>query len=160
MAEKSGYFGGLVTGLIFGGVAALLLAPKKGEELRGDLSQTGEKLKDRASSVGATVGIAALDVKDHSVELLNSVKEKGAALKDEAVHHIEDVKSTVASAAGDVKTEVHDAAHDAKAAVTSAHDEVQDAVEDAKDGAQETIEDGADAAEDAVDDAKDTVEQV
>lgn len=146
----AGYFKGLLTGLVFGGAAALLLAPKKGEELRGDLSQTGEKLKDRASSVGASVGIAALDVKDHSVELLHSVKEKGSALKDEAAHHIQDVKSTVVSAAGDVKHEVHDAAHDAKAAVTSASDEAQDTVEDAKDDAQAAIDDAAAGAKDAV----------
>lgn len=150
--DKPGYLSGLLTGLIFGGVAALLLAPKKGQELRDELTHGAEKIKERATTVGTTVGVAALDVKDHGAEILNSAKEHGAALKEEVLHHVDDVKSSVVSAATDVKTEVAEAANDAKAAVSEVKGKVQDKVADATSDTEEEA--------DSTEGAPEKVEQV
>lgn len=44
--EGSKFLVGLTLGLLFGGVAALLLAPQSGEETRKKLAESGEKLKE------------------------------------------------------------------------------------------------------------------
>lgn len=46
--EKEGnkFLVGLTLGLLFGGIAALLLAPQSGEETRKKLAESGEKLKE------------------------------------------------------------------------------------------------------------------
>ncbi|HEX8834051.1 MAG TPA: YtxH domain-containing protein, partial [Abditibacteriaceae bacterium] len=74
----AGYFRGMITGLLFGAAAALLLAPKKGGELRGDLAEGAVKLKDKAGTLGGTVAETvshtAHELKERGGELLGSVK--------------------------------------------------------------------------------------
>ncbi len=43
--------GALAMGAVIGAAAALLLAPKTGEELRGDLGEAAAKAKERAAEV-------------------------------------------------------------------------------------------------------------
>ncbi len=44
---------GLILGTLIGGVIALLLAPKSGEELRGDISSAAQKARERAEHLKA-----------------------------------------------------------------------------------------------------------
>jgi len=98
-----GYLSGIVTGAVLGAVAALLLAPKKGEELRNDLSDAPDKFKDKGETLKSAVTDAAADLKARGAELLSSAKDKGAQLKDEAGHHLEGAKTTVAATVNEVK---------------------------------------------------------
>jgi|ADurb_Total_1013_FD_contig_61_375263_length_410_multi_1_in_0_out_0_2 gas vesicle protein len=49
--EGSKFLVGLTLGLLFGGIAALLLAPQSGEETRNKLADTGEKLKEAINNL-------------------------------------------------------------------------------------------------------------
>mgnify|MGYP001354005104 FL=1 len=49
--EGSKFLVGLTLGLLFGGIAALLLAPQSGEETRKKLTDTGEKLKEAINNL-------------------------------------------------------------------------------------------------------------
>jgi len=142
--SKPGYLSGLVTGLLFGAVAGLLLAPKKGQELRSELADEAATLKDRAKNLGETVASAAQDVKSHGAEILSSARTAGAALKDEATGHVTEV-------AQDVKehgTELLNAAATAGGMLkddTAGHVDqmvarVTEAASDLKEGAQATVE--------------------
>lgn len=97
-----GYFSGIITGAVLGAVGALLLAPKKGEELRNDLSENAEGLKDKGATLKSAVTDAAADLKARGAELITSAKEKGVQLKDEAGTHIEAAKTTVSATVGQV----------------------------------------------------------
>ena len=123
------YFSGLLTGVIFGAVGALLLAPKRGEELRGDLKDRAEKAKDRASTVSTAVGVAAIDLKDHGTELVSSALEKGAEIKSEAASHLSEVKETLTNTASEVKSEVAGAVDDASQILDENGQEVKDSPE-------------------------------
>lgn len=55
MASENGggsFLAGLVVGAAVGAIAALLLAPKSGKELRESLSEEGRKLRERAMREG------------------------------------------------------------------------------------------------------------
>ncbi|MGH9324206.1 MAG: YtxH domain-containing protein [Vicinamibacteria bacterium] len=55
MANDNGgtnFFAGFLVGAALGAIAALLLAPKSGRELRESLAEEGRKLKDRAVDEG------------------------------------------------------------------------------------------------------------
>lgn len=49
--ERSKFLIGLLVGLLFGGVAGLLLAPQSGEETRKKLAESGEKLKQTVNEL-------------------------------------------------------------------------------------------------------------
>lgn len=70
MENNSGY--GFVTGLLLGStmgaMAALLLAPKSGREVRADLYAGGKRLKDRAS-------VKATDLLDRGEAAFEKAKE-------------------------------------------------------------------------------------
>jgi hypothetical protein len=57
--EESGiekFMTGLLVGVAVGFGLALLLAPKSGEELRGDLMQKGIELRDKAGQIASQMG--------------------------------------------------------------------------------------------------------
>ena len=70
MEESSGYWRGLVTGVIVGAAAALLLTPKKGDELRHELADGASKLKDKAGTLGEKAG----ELKERGVEALHNLR--------------------------------------------------------------------------------------
>ena len=142
--NKPGYLSGLVTGLLFGAVAGLLLAPKKGQDLRSELADEAATLKDRAKNLGDSVATAAQDVKAHGAEILSTAKSAGVGLRDEAT-------GQVASVAQDVKehgTELLNAAaaassmlkEDAAGHVDHIVAAVSQTAADLKEGAQATVE--------------------
>lgn len=77
-----GFVSGLFIGASLGAMAALLLAPKSGREVRADLYAGGAKLKDRASSKATELigrGEAAIEIaKDAARETADGVK-RGAS---------------------------------------------------------------------------------
>lgn len=90
MADETGagYFRGLVTGLLFGAAAALLLAPKKGDDLRQDLAEGAVKLKDRAGTIG---GNAA----ESFEEAVDNIGDKARELKEHGTEALADARSTI-----------------------------------------------------------------
>lgn len=85
MAEDGGggYLRGMVTGLLFGAAAALLMAPKRGEELRGELADNAYKLKDKAGDMGTTVAGTARDLKARGEELVSNVRSRGGDVAED-----------------------------------------------------------------------------
>jgi gas vesicle protein len=63
---------GLLGGLLVGAATALLLAPKKGSELRNDIRSTGEAALTKTKNLGSTVkGLVtgkSYSVSDHEQE--------------------------------------------------------------------------------------------
>jgi gas vesicle protein len=80
--EGYGFVSGLFIGATLGAMAALLLAPKSGREVRADLYAGGERLKSRASNKANELigrGEAAIEMaKDAARETADGVK-RGAS---------------------------------------------------------------------------------
>ena len=66
-----GYFRGVVHGLIIGGAAALLYAPKPGREMRSDLSERLDQV--RAGAKTSEISAQDADVKSREIELARTV---------------------------------------------------------------------------------------
>ena len=66
---------GAAIGFIVGGTAALLLASKSGDALRGDIGEAFEELKDRAEKAVDDLQIAANDVIARSRQTLEDTRE-------------------------------------------------------------------------------------
>jgi len=64
-------------GTVTGGVTALLLAPKSGRELRGDISETAQKVGEKTSNISRQAGAAVQTFAKRAAELF--VDAKGAA---------------------------------------------------------------------------------
>ena len=69
MTRKGNFWLGLVIGAATGAVTALLYAPKKGEELRHDIS-------DKAREAGRKAGEAWGDVKEKTTEMAGKAGEQ------------------------------------------------------------------------------------
>ena len=89
--KSGGYIRGLVTGVLIGAGAALLLAPKRGEELREELAQNAADWKDKASSPGSTLADRAQDLKDRATELGQTVAQKAQEYKAKGQDAVEEV---------------------------------------------------------------------
>lgn len=59
--KGGGFLAGALIGVLVGAGVALLAAPKKGSELRGDLSTKYQGLRDKTMDVASTVGQKAKD---------------------------------------------------------------------------------------------------
>ncbi|RUT29668.1 YtxH domain-containing protein [Paenibacillus zeisoli] len=68
MSQKNFWLGALV-GSVIGSAAALLLAPKKGSELRKDIADGARQVSDKSREVAGKVG-------EHTSEVINKVKDK------------------------------------------------------------------------------------
>ena len=104
MNDDNGYFRGLVTGVLVGAAAALLLTPKRGGELREGIAEGAHNLKDRASDAVETAQIAAFVKAD---ELRDAVLHRGAndgADNDQATD--EDALDGVLDVAADAAEEI------------------------------------------------------
>lgn len=66
---------GAAIGFIVGGTAALLLTPKSGDALRGDMGGAFEDLKDRAEKAVDDLQTAANDLVDRSKRTLEETRE-------------------------------------------------------------------------------------
>lgn len=116
-----GYLRGLITGVLIGAGAALLLAPKRGEELREELAQNAtdwknaanngtladraQELKDRASELGQTVAQKAQELKHKGQDSLGKAQESAEEAADDAAETVEEVAEATADAIKETTTE-------------------------------------------------------
>ena len=87
--KSGGYIRGLVTGVLIGAGAALLLAPKRGEELREELAQNAAEWKDKAAA--GSLADRAQELKDRAAELSQTVTQKAQEYKTKSQDAVEDV---------------------------------------------------------------------
>lgn len=69
----AGYWRGLITGLLFGAAAALLLSAKKNDEQSAGLADSASRLKDKATGLGGSLGALS--------EQVQSLKERVTELR-------------------------------------------------------------------------------
>lgn len=94
MAKENGYIGGLVTGLLLGAAAALLLAPKKGGDVRGEIALGADSLKDKVVDLGGGV----VEVVGDKIE---DVKEKLTSLRATDDDNMDEIVAETEEKAGD-----------------------------------------------------------
>lgn len=109
--KMGGYIRGLVTGVLIGAGAALLLAPKPGQELRDDLAQNASDWKDKATGSGSTLAERAQDLKDRATDLGQTVSDKAQEYKAKG----QDAAEEIAQNASDVVEDITE--HDAEESV-------------------------------------------
>lgn len=77
--EEGHYWGsiaaGIVIGALVGGALALLFAPKPGVEIRADLGEAVDDLKDKAEQVIDDLQASASDLVTHSREILDRTRD-------------------------------------------------------------------------------------
>lgn len=105
--KSCGYIRGLVTGVLIGAGAALLLAPKRGEELRDELAQNASVWKEKATGSGSTLAERAQELKERATELGQTVSQKAQEYKAKGQDALEEVAENASDVIDDV-TE-HDA---------------------------------------------------
>jgi gas vesicle protein len=109
--EKGGMAKGLLIGFIAGAVAgavtALLYAPKSGKELRTDLKQRANNLKDDASdylkSARVKMGDTLSRTRSRSDEFVSEVKQKAEDILDDADTMLSSIRERAADESGKVK---------------------------------------------------------
>lgn len=62
--HKGGFLGSFILGIVLGAGAALLYAPKKGEEIQQDISEGWDNVKDKAGKWSDKAGDWAKDTAD------------------------------------------------------------------------------------------------
>src|SRR4028118_181876 len=105
MSKSSGYLPGIVIGLVFGAIGALLLAPRRGEEMRQELAEGATKLKDKAGELGGSLG-ESVGCK------LGDLKERGQSLLPDTSSQKTDALDETLDIAREAKDEVEHQAHD------------------------------------------------
>jgi gas vesicle protein len=84
-AVKS-FLWGTLTGAITGAVAALLLAPKSGRELRSDISETAQRVGEKTADLSRQAGSAVKS-------LVKKTSEVAAETKQAASQFVTDIRS-------------------------------------------------------------------
>jgi gas vesicle protein len=84
-AVKS-FLWGTLTGVITGAVAALLLAPKSGRELRSDISDTAQRVGEKTADLSRQAGSAVKS-------LAKKTSEVAAETKQAASQFVTDIRS-------------------------------------------------------------------
>ena len=85
-----GFVAGLLTGMVFGGVLALLFAPKAGSELRGELNDNMNSMRD-------SFGRRYRDMADRASSGYETVKEKAQGVTQKAQGMAADARDYVQS---------------------------------------------------------------
>jgi gas vesicle protein len=70
------FLAGLGLGALLGAAAALLLAPKAGEDTRQDIACAAEEIKDKACKMVKDLSESSEELVKKSKDLLDSTKEK------------------------------------------------------------------------------------
>ncbi|AOZ93485.1 YtxH domain-containing protein [Paenibacillus crassostreae] len=108
--------GALIGGLI-GAAAALLFAPKPGNELRGDLSDKLSLVTDKTKEVASIVG-------DKASELAKTVSTKSSDVAKSVVEGTNNIVESVKSSSTDVSEELADVSKKVKDTSTEAAQDV------------------------------------
>ncbi|WP_438349111.1 YtxH domain-containing protein [Paenibacillus sp. FA6] len=93
------FFKGALIGGLIGAAAALLFAPKPGNELRGDLNDKLSLVTDKTKEVASVVG-------DKASEFAKNVSTKSTGVAKSVVIGTQSIVDTVKSSAADVSGEV------------------------------------------------------
>jgi gas vesicle protein len=99
MASDNGganFLVGFFVGAAMGAMAALLLAPKSGKELRETLADEGRRLRDRAQDEGRRF-------RERSEEAIGDVRNRGEAALQKTREGIHETAETAKKAAKGVK---------------------------------------------------------
>lgn len=70
------FLAGLLFGGVLGGVAAFLLAPKSGKELRADIKETGKKAIDETEAFFGKAGHQVSEARQRAGDVWGCIKEK------------------------------------------------------------------------------------
>lgn len=109
--SSSGVIAGAVIGSAVGAIAALLLAPKSGEELRSDLGNRlktiGGRAKDLANTICSTTKEVAESVAEHTKEAAGGVTEHAKEAATSIGSHARDAAEAVQKAVKDVKSDMN-----------------------------------------------------
>ena len=86
-------FGAMLLGMFLGGIAALLLAPKSGVELRGEIGDAATRAKERAEDMKAQMAAKYEDlrakVEEHMKEHAEGATESAEEMAEEVEAQIE-----------------------------------------------------------------------
>jgi gas vesicle protein len=97
MAESRGTLKGALIGGVLGATAALLLAPKSGRELRGDIRNRYSDMQDQTkqilSDVGSKTQEIAKQMGSHASGIMDKTRSAVSAAKEEIQSWKEDNKS-------------------------------------------------------------------
>jgi len=122
------FFIGAVVGGVLGAMTALLFAPKKGSELRSDISdqygKISEKTVELANTVGTKTSEVAKTVSAQTGELVEKAKVAAVSVADEVKAWKENRKETAPALEGDIV--------EIEAEVAAAADESQATGEESK----------------------------
>lgn len=87
--------GAMFVGAVVGAAAALLLAPKSGQELRGEIGEAAHRAKERAAEAKEQLAAKYEELRAKIEEHIESGAHEAAEAAEELA---EDVKATVESA--------------------------------------------------------------
>lgn len=122
---------GVLFGAAVGAAVALLFAPKKGEELREELTDKAYDFKDVALDYVELASVKSAELKDAALKktshFAENVKSGAADLKNHIVEKSKDLSQNFDAA----KASVAEATEDAKAVAAEAKDKVVEAAKDA-----------------------------
>jgi gas vesicle protein len=114
-----GYLRGLVTGVLLGAATMLLLAPKRGDEMRQDLvegagrfREKADELKGRTEGLGARVNETAQELKERGQQLVECAKERGASVLGHVQHEDGECGCEATEEIGGAEAAVEEAADD------------------------------------------------
>jgi gas vesicle protein len=81
---------GSLIGAFLGATTALLLAPKSGKELRGDIGQQANVVKEKTANISSVVS-------EQSSQLMNKVKDLRPSVKEEVdpLNEVKDIESAI-----------------------------------------------------------------
>ncbi|MCM3718566.1 YtxH domain-containing protein [Fictibacillus phosphorivorans] len=100
---------GLVVGGLVGAAAALLYAPKKGNEFRNDLRDTSIKLKERTmqkkDETMLKAKLGTMDAKD----AVDNMKDKSSSMSVSARQKLQEAKNTIKDAKKETKSAIDEA---------------------------------------------------
>ena len=81
-----GVMAGIGIGLLVGAAAALMLAPKTGEETRDDVSKSLNDLTDKVSELGKTISYKVTTAVDRTRAQMAQKLGEGSGETEEAAH--------------------------------------------------------------------------
>jgi gas vesicle protein len=110
----SGFTTGLVVGSLVGAAAALLYAPKKGNEFRNDLRDSSIKLKERTMQKKDETMLKAKLGKMDAKDAVESMKEKSSSMSVSARQKLQEAKNTVNEAKNETKIAIDEAKKEAE----------------------------------------------
>lgn len=125
---KDFLIGALVGGIV-GALTALLLSPKSGKEIRGDLNMQARAIKEKSSRL-------AESAKTKGAEFVEAAKEKSATIgqaiskqSSQVINKVKGIKS---------KKEFEDAGHEESGRYISINEDIQRKLEETKKAFDET----------------------